>query len=164
MWKLISSIAIISCFLMSCYGNRFGKKTIAYPDKIERGNYIIYKDAKELPNWSNYYELMKSYMKSNGSNFGPSLYRHGVGPWSSDGKGIYLDIVPNNKYVLFFGHRQDKHEEMSWSCISVKNGTFSETTELLISIDDIKKMFPGGIYIVFGFENKELILKTYYFL
>jgi len=150
---------------MNCYGGKLAKKTIVYPDEIERENYIIYKDATELSNWSHYYGLMKSYADSNGSAFGPSLYRGGEW-WSSvgDGKGIYLDIVPNNRYVLFFplGKHDPKNPQLG--CILVKDKVFPETTELLISRDDIRKIFPPGLIDVFGFKNEELILVRLYFI
>jgi len=164
MWGSISSIAIISCFLINCYSSKSAKKIIVYPDRIEMENYIIHKDATELPSWSNYYESMIRYEESDGSIFGPSLERYGWGPWSSDGKGIYLDILPNSEYVLLFADTKDNREDTKWRGISVKGRTLSQTVELLISKEDINQMLPGGIHRVYGFENEELILKTYYFI
>ncbi|MGB7063404.1 MAG: hypothetical protein WBF13_13760 [Candidatus Zixiibacteriota bacterium] len=165
MWRFISPIIIISCFLINCHSSKSIKKTIVYPDKIETENYIIHKDATVLPNWSHYYGLMRSYADSNGSVFGPSLYRGGEW-WSSvgDGKGIYLDIVPNNRYVLFFplGKHDPKNPQLG--CILVKDKVSPETTELLISRDDIRKILPPGITEVFGFKNEELILARLYFI
>ena len=164
MWKFISSI-MISCFLMNCYGDKLARKTIAYLDKIETESYIIHKDATELPSWPHYYGLMKSYADSNGSVFGPSLYRGGE-LWSSvgDGKGIYLDIVPNNRYVLFFPLGKHDPKNPKLGCILVKDRASPDTTELLISRVDIRKVFPPGIYDVFGFRNDELILVQVYFI
>lgn len=164
MWRSISSI-MISCFLINCYGNKSVNKTIVYPDEIETENYIIHRDATELPSWSHYYGLMKSYVDSNGSVFGPKLYRGGEW-WSSagDGKGIYLDIVPNNRYVLFFPLGKHDPQNAKLGCILVKDKVSPETTELLISRVDIRKVFPPGIYDVFGFKNEELILVQVYFI
>ena len=158
-------IVTVGCFLLNCYGTKSVKKTIVYPDKIETENYVICRDTTELPNWSNYHESIVRYERFSGSLRGPSLTRYGFGPWSSDGKGIYLDIVPDNRYFLVFENiTSDRETKRKWGSILVKNETFSKTTELLVSSDHIGGIFPGGIYRVYGFENHELILKTYYFI
>jgi len=164
MWKFISSILIMSCFLISCYDSKLSEKDIKYPDNIEKENYIIQKDAKKLPNWSIYYESLIRYDKSNGSLFGPCLERYGEGPWSGDGKGIYLDITPDNKHVLLFADTKYNQENTKWSCIVVKNRDFPQPTELLIEIDAIYEVLSEGIYRVYGFRNEELVLKRLYFI
>ena len=174
MSKFVLLIAAVSCFLINCYTNRDAKKTIVYSDKIENENYIILRDPTKLPNWPNYYEVMKKgFAKSDGStsdtSFGPSLYRGG-GPWDSsgDGKGIYLDIDPGNRYVLVFvgaiALGKENFDSPRFGCILVKDKALSQTNELLISRDDIYKVFQPGIYDVFGFKNGGLILKNTFYV
>ena len=108
---------------------------------------------------------MKSYADSNGSNFGPSLFRGGEW-WSSvgDGKGIYLDIVPGDRYVLSFPLGKHDPENPKLGCILVKDKVSPDTIELLISRDDIRRIFLPGMIDIFGFKNEELILVRLYFI
>jgi len=145
---------------MSCYGNKCAKNNTVHLDEIETENYAIYKDAKRLPDWSRYYQSIVRYQESDGSAFGPALYRGG-GPFDSagDGKGIYLDVVAANRYTLIFPIGKHDPKNPRLGCILIKDQALSETGELLISNGDIFKTFPPGIYDVFGFKNQELILK-----
>lgn len=165
MWKFIISIIIMGCLSVNCYNNKAAKKSVIYLERIDRGNYIIQKDATKLPNWPAYYDSIMSYNQSNGSFFGPSLWRYGEGPRSSDEKGFYLDLIPDHEYALFFEKfTRDTPAETEWGCILVKKSSFSQTTELLIPYDDIYRVFREGRYIVYGFRNEELMLKSLYFL
>ena len=165
MQRFVSWMIITSSFLINCHSGKAVRKAIVYPDKLETENYIIYRDATELPGWSHYYGLMRSYADSNGSAFGPSLFRGGEW-WSSvgDGKGVYLDIVPGNRYVLFFPLGKHDPGNPQLGCILVKDKVSHETTELLISRDDIRRIFPPGMIDVFVFKNEELILVRLYFI
>jgi hypothetical protein len=134
-------------------------------DELETENYIIYRDARKLPNWYEYYQSIVKYQESDGSTFGSALYRGG-GPFSSvgDGKGIYLDVVAGSTYVLIFPIGKHDFKNPRLGCILIKNEAPPETGQLLISSDDIRKTFPPGIYGVFGFKNQELILKQTYWI
>lgn len=100
--KFAISIIIIGCLSISCYNNKATKKRGIYLERMEREGYIIQKDATTLADWSKYYESVIRYNESDGSFFGPSLLRYGAGPRSSDEKGFYLDVIPNDEYALFF--------------------------------------------------------------
>jgi hypothetical protein len=156
--RFLWSIIIVSSLLASCYHN----KAIVYLHRIEKGNYTIHKYAETIPNWSSYHNSIIAYNESNGSSFGPPLRRGGWGPWSDNGKGIYLDVIPTNENILIFERiTRDKQEETKWGCILVKNRTLSQNTEILIPNDNLRKVFPEGIYAVYGFKNEELILKQH---
>lgn len=143
---------------MSC----FYHKAITYPEKIEKRNYVIHRDATKIPNWSGYHKSITEYDKSDGSLFGPELQRYGGDFYWGDGLGIYLDIVPNNEYVLLLRCIYGRQEEPVSGYVLVKTKTLCQTIELLIPDLDIRRVFPQCVYEVYGFKNEELILKTWY--
>lgn len=143
---------------MSC----FSHKAIIYPDKLEKRNYAIHRDATKIPNWSSYRESITEYEKTDGSLFGPKIERYGGDFYSGDGLGMYLDIVPDNEYVLILKVIYSNQKEPASGYVLVKTKTLCQTIELLIPDLDIRRVFPEGVYEVYGFKNEELILKGWY--
>lgn len=158
MWKFVSSITAISCFLMNC----FHHKVIIYPEKIERRNYAIHRNAREVPNWPSYHKSITEYDKSDGSLFGPELQRYGGDFYCGNGLGIYLEIAPDNEYVLLLRSIYGKKEDAASGYVLVKTKILCQTIEFLIPDLDIRRVFPKGVYEVYGFKNEELILKSWY--